>query len=604
MRRFTKLRLVSAVLGSLIVTLGGVVVPASAFAAPVEIMPQPTLEAFTQFKGTPSPTAQIVAVQGRPEFTKALQVSVTGQPSLTLDGEYSLGLGAPTAGAVVQDEAMLATFWMRSVTPTPAGVGLAHFVFEENGGGFKKSTQAALKFGSTWQRFQLPFRMTASYAAGGAHANFWLGYGPQVLQIAGVSVQRYGAGTPSDWPASTYTGRESTASWRAAADQRIEQTRKGNLVVKVVDAQGHLIPGATVSAEMTKHAFKFGSAADGSYLTNPNTASVKYRQTVLANFNQVTMGNNLKWNHWEDTTERANITLPALQWIKDNNLFYRGHTLVWPSCGNMAADVCGLAGDPAALRNRIDGHITDEVGTLKGKIDQWDVVNEPYANHDVQNVLGNAELGRWFQLAKQADPAARLFLNDYDILEDSGYEVRHQNQFYDLINSLKSGGAPVEGIGIQGHFAGEQLTSPTDLITILNRFSGLGLPIAVTEFDVGTTDEQLQADYTRDFLTVAFSHPNVTGVSTFGFWEGNIWDPKRALFRRDWSIKPNGTAWRDLIYGKWWTNASGTTGSTGSYTARGFLGDYQVKVTAGGVTKEVTVSMPTISGKAITVVAG
>ncbi|MET9240809.1 endo-1,4-beta-xylanase [Nonomuraea sp. NPDC003709] len=603
MGRFTK-ALAYVIPGALLAALMGPAAPATA-AAPTEVMPADVLESFTQFTGNPAPQTKMVTVQGQPDFDQALQVTVTGQPSSSgLDGEYSFGVGVPSAQPTVKDEAMLATFWARSVTPTPSGSGLAHFVFEQNGGSYSKSTQAAMKFGAVWQRFQLPFRMAADYAAGQVRVNFWLGYGPQVLQIAGVSVLRYGPGTPAGWPQATYAGRDAAASWRAAAADRIERDRKGNIYVKVVDSQGHLVPGATVQAEMTRHAFKFGSAADGVRLMTQNTAGQKYRDTLLANFNQFTLGNNLKWNHWENVTERNTYTLPALQWGRDNGLFVRGHTLIWPSCGNMPADVCGLRNDPAALRNRIDTHITDEASTLAGKIDEWDVVNEPYANHDVQNVLGDGEIDRWFRLTRQADAGPRLYLNDYDIIEDNGWEVRHQDQFAALARSLKDGGAPIGGIGIQGHFAGEQLTSPQDLITLINKFGGIGLPVAITEFDVGTTDEQLQADYTRDFLTVMFSMPQVTGVSTFGFWEGDTWDPKRALFRTDYTPKPNAVAWRDLIYGKWWTRATATTGATGSTTVRGFLGDYTVKVTAGGVTKEVAVSMPTIAGKAITVVVG
>ncbi|SDL74932.1 endo-1,4-beta-xylanase [Nonomuraea jiangxiensis] len=606
MGRWTKARrrLAYVIPGALLAALG-LAAPAAAADPPTEIMPAHVLEAFTQFTGNPAPRTTIVDVQGQPDFDQALQITVTGQPaSPGLDGEYSLGVGAPSALPTVKGEAMLATFWARSITPTPTGSGLAHFVFEQNGGGYTKSTQAAMKFGGTWQRYRLPFRMAADYAAGQVRINFWLGYGPQVLQIAGVSVLRYGAGTPDGWPQATYAGREAGAAWRAAAADRIERNRKGNLYVKVVDAEGHLVPGATVQADMTRHAFKFGSAADGVRLMTQNTSAQKYRDTLLANFNQFTLGNNLKWNHWENLPERNGYTLPALQWGRDHGLFVRGHTLIWPSCGNMPADVCGLRGDPAALRSRIDAHITEEAGALAGLIDEWDVVNEPYANHDVQDVLGDGELDRWFRLTRQADPGPRLYLNDYDIVEDNGWEARHQDHFTARVRALKDGGAPIGGIGIQGHFAGEQLTPPADLVTLINRFGGLGLPVAITEFDVGTTDEQLQADYTRDFLTTMFSMPQVTGVSTFGFWEGDTWDPKRALFRTDWTLKPNGRAWRDLIYGTWWTKATATTGPTGSTTVRGFLGDYTVKVTAGGVTKEVAVSMPTISGKAITVVVG
>ena len=174
--------------GVLLAALGLTAPAAAAADTPTEVMPANVLEAFTQFTGTPAPQTKIVPVQGQPGFDKALQVTVTGQPSSPgLKGEYSLGVGVPSALPTVKDEAMLATFWVRSVTPTPSGSGLAHFVFEQNGGSHSKSTQAAMKFGTAWQKFQLPFRMLTDYAAGQVRINFWLGYGPQVLQIGRAS---------------------------------------------------------------------------------------------------------------------------------------------------------------------------------------------------------------------------------------------------------------------------------------------------------------------------------------------------------------------------------------------------------------------------------
>lgn len=29
--------------------------------------------------------------------------------------------------------------------------------------------------------------------------------------------------------------------------------------------------------------------------------------------------------------------------------------------------------------------------------------------------------------------------------------------------------------------------------------------------------------------------------------------------RRDWSLKPNGAVYQDLVFKKWWTNADGKT---------------------------------------------
>jgi hypothetical protein len=69
-----------------------------------------------------------------------------------------------------------------------------------------------------------------------------------------------------------------------------------------------------------------------------------------------------------------------------------------------------------------------------------------------------------------------------------------------------------------------------------------------------THDEEAQAAYTRDFLTVCFSHPRVTGFNMWGFWEGDQWLPAGAFYRKDWSPKPNGKVLEELLTRTWWTD--------------------------------------------------
>jgi hypothetical protein len=64
------------------------------------------------------------------------------------------------------------------------------------------------------------------------------------------------------------------------------------------------------------------------------------------------------------------------------------------------------------------------------------------------------------------------------------------------------------------------------------------------------------------------------------------------MMRRDWTLKPNAEVYKDLVFKQWWTNANGKTGGQGSFAARGFLGDYDVEVKAGGKSKTVHVSLP------------
>jgi GH35 family endo-1,4-beta-xylanase len=575
-------------------------------ADPVQIMPADPLPAFTQTKGSPAPQTQTVPVAGNTNFTQALQITTTASPkSAGLDGEYEYALGAETAVNVKANDAAVATFWARSVTPAAGqDAGYSTFVFERDGGSFKKSANAPLRFTSTWTKFTFPFRIAEDYAPGDAHFQFWLGYGAQTFQIAGVSVTDWGQGNPAGYPTITYAGREQDASWRAAADARIDQYRKGDLRVKVVDSAGRPVPGATVKADMQDHAFKFGTAVDAATMMQNTADGQKYRQAVTnGDFNQITFGNNLKWTHWENATERDTVTAPTLKWAREQGLAFRGHNLIWPSWGNMPPDVQTLATDKPALRARIDSHITDEAGALTGSVDNWDVVNEPYSEHTVQDVMGPDEINRWYTLARQADPKARLVLNDYDLLEDNGWDKRHQDYIYNLAARIKGLGYPLGGIGLESHFTGLQPTPPEDVYNLLNRYATLGLPMEATEFDIPTTDQQLQADYTRDFMTTLFSQPDVTAISTFGIWEKNIWNPLAATYNADWSLKPNGQVWHDLVTKQWWTNATGTTDSAGGWTTRGFQGDYLVTVTANGATEKVHVAMPTNAGATVTVTA-
>jgi endo-1,4-beta-xylanase len=79
-------------------------------------------------------------------------------------------------------------------------------------------------------------------------------------------------------------------------------------------------------------------------------------------------------------------------------------------------------------------------------------------------------------------------------------------------------------------------------------------------------------------MTAVFSHPAVEGIVMWGFWEGQHYNPSAALYRRDWSIKPNGQVWENLVFNEWWTDEIGQTNENGFLEARGFLGDYEIEV--------------------------
>jgi len=549
------------------------------------LVPSDAFACFTTVEGALLVTR--VAVQG-PGFTQAFHLKTLNAST----NPWDTRLRCFNTLAAKQNDTVLATFWMRT-TASQTGEGLTTFVVEKGADPWTKSASWTAMAKSDWKKVEVPFSMLETYgnAAGAAGANtynlsFWANFSGQQIEIGGFSILDYGQNIPfsslnlTTWP---YEGRAADAPWRAAADDRIERIRKSDLSVVVKDDQGNPIAGSPVHVRMKRHAFGFGSAVAGQMLMQAGADQANYRQNVLAMFNKAVLENDLKWPPWEENWGWA---LPALDWLRSNGITdIRGHNLIWPGLDYLPADVVTmLSATPVnaqALRDRIHNHFIDELTKTNGKLTEWDVVNEPVVNRVVQNVLGDAEMVQWYKWARELAPGAKLFVNDYNILEAGGNDIQHQDAYYNIIKFLIDGGAPLDGIGLQSHFD-PNLTAPDRVLEVLDRFAAFGKDLEVTEFDINIADEKVQADYTRDFLTTCFSHLAIKGFLMWGFWEGAHWAPQAALLREDWSHKLNYDAWMDTIYKKWWTDVQGTTDSYGVFHTRAFLGDYEVD--AGGQT--------------------
>jgi hypothetical protein len=133
---------------------------------------------------------------------------------------------------------------------------------------------------------------------------------------------------------------------------------------------------------------------------------------------------------------------------------------------------------------------------------------------------------------------------------------------------------------MQSHF-GQTATPPERLLEILDRFAELGLPISITEHDVDAADKAFQAEFTRDFLTAAFSHPAVDEILIWGFWERSHWRPESAYFAADWTPTPAGKVWQELVGETWRSNLDATSNEAGNVATRVFLGDYRITVRVG-----------------------
>ena len=256
----------------------------------------------------------------------------------------------------------------------------------------------------------------------------------------------------------------------------------------------------TLGALGQRHGLHIGTAVNATALND--ASDPQYRRLAATEFSSVTAENAMKWESLEPT--RGTYDWAAadqlVEFAKRNRQSVRGHVLVWHNQlpAWLTSGVADGSISKQELRDLLRKHITTVVSRYKGKIWQWDVVNEAvsdpwdtpstlhYKGFWAQN-LGPDYIADAFRWARAADPKALLFYNDYNIEAfGSGNPADDKTQFvYDMAKGLRAKGVPIDGVGAQGHLGTQYGNFDTLQVTAaLKRFAGLGLATAFTEVDV------------------------------------------------------------------------------------------------------------------------
>lgn len=547
-----------------------------------DLLPPAGLQAMVLTDSTDIGATLTIQSSDHEAFDTLAKLVVPRRPSAT----WSVQANLPNDVPIAKGDVLYLSFHARCLE-SMTGEGFADVKFELDRDPWPQSISQQVSYTRQWTQFHFPFVAERDYAPGEAKLSFQLGYDAQVMEMGGIVLKSFGPDFDLEALPRTrlsYAGRELDAPWRREAQERIEQLRMADVSINVVDAAGQPVPDAKVRLAMQRHAFGFGTAVVAQTLAGPKS-DAKYAQMVESLFNEVVFENDLKWvSHGfgqPDDMDRA------FAWLQERTIGVRGHVLVWPGWSNLPEVLRELADQPEALRQTVADHVTQKASNYAGKLLDWDVLNEPFNNHDLMDILGEEVMDEWFRLARTADPHANLYINDWGILTNGGYDTNHQDTYFRIINDLIHRGAPVQGIGMQGHF-GSTLTPPTRLLEIMDRFASTGLRLKITELDIVMIDEELRADYMRDVMTTAFSHPSMDAILLWGFWADRHWKPEAGLWDSGWNIKPHGQAWLDLVHDAWWTDEQGITDADGAFAVRGFLGEYRLVIEHDGQSHKQT----------------
>jgi len=378
-----------------------------------------------------------------------------------------------------------------------------------------------------------------------------------------------------------------------AIDARIDQYRKADISIKVVDRSGAPVKNATVKVVQTKQAFLFGCNAFGLLSHKEPEREDIYQKRFTDLFNYATLA--FYWGSYEPKQGQTNESSLRKQaeWLKAHGITVKGHPLVWhevyPRWAPKDAD------ETSALSKK---RIEDIVPKFKGLIDIWDVINESTASAKFDNGVGNwikrdgtfAVVGSVLDWAHSANRKATLLYNDYNI--SKSYE--------DLADQLVKSKKPVNAFGIQSHMHGGDWDLKK-VWQICEDYSKFGKPLHWTEATVVSGEhgwmrklpwptthegEARQAEYVPKFYSVLFSHPAVEAITWWDLMDGAWQGAPAGLIRADYSVKPAYDRLVKLIRTDWMTRESLTTDEAGRCNLRGFLGDYKVVVEVGGMPVE------------------
>ncbi len=529
-----------------------------------------------------------------PGFTRAWRIATLQDTSPMA----AIELRALNARPVTTGDVAILRFFARATGSADESGGRVQLVIRRNGVDWNSSFEGDFPLTKQWQEILVPFVWTQDFATDGAAFMLRFGFKRQTVEIGGIDALYYGRSqTFASLPRTrfSYVGRETDAAWRRDALARIEQIRKRDFSISVQDASGRPVTGAKVTVRHRRAAFHWGIALQMERLVVDTPDNLRYRQITEELFNAASTENDLKWpvwlGEWKGNFSQPQ-TLAGLRWLRERGFHTRGHVLVWPGHKNLPKPVQERIGTPqqGEIPEIVHAHIRDITRATKGLLDEWDVLNEPFTNFDLMKLFGDGIMAPWFKIAREELPGVALYFNDFSN-HDATTDADHVAHFEQTTRTLLKDGAPVDGLGLQAHFNGRP-NAPVNILAVLDRYQKqFNLPVRMTEFDVWTRDEELQADFTRDFLILSFSHPSVVGVQHWGFWETCHWRPPAAMYRSDWSEKPNAKVYKDLVLRQWRTNVDGTTDSTGRFRQRGFHGDYTVVVEAGGRRVETTLSL-------------
>ncbi len=312
----------------------------------------------------------------------------------------------------------------------------------------------------------------------------------------------------------------------------------------------------------------------GAAVTFPTGSTLAtYDSTLSQQFNAAVCENAMKWGNLQAVQGKFTFTGAdaIVNFAQSHNLKMRGHNFIWHQQSGFIQNLTTATVSRDSMFKIMKTHIDTVMKHYKGKIYEWDIVNEATARDSVGLRDGSGiDTSRWatitdakdhnfdyidsaYTYARQADSSVFLVYNDYNA-EGMG---KKSNLVYNLVAHLKSLNI-LDGVGLQCHF--HLLTDtgvnggwvPSEMASNLQRLAALGLRISMTEVDIRIRTPASAADTTEQrkeyqtLMGLCVAQPNCKTFTTWGVNDAQSWIPgsfsgygSALLFDNNFNPKPD-----------------------------------------------------------------
>lgn len=378
--------------------------------------------------------------------------------------------------------------------------------------------------------------------------------------------------------------------WVNQTERAIDQHRKSDVLVIVLDREDRAVENAKVRITQTRHAFKLG-------LTIPAQGAppASARELPLYRcFNALALDRLTRWttpdrhwpepireqiNHWASTLEPIELAFgPVIASDPANN--FDGLAKLEPS----------FVGE--LLSQRVAAALE-----LDQRVHKFDLYHDTAGTADLRADLGFGVIHRLFEQAHATDHDATHSLRFVNGLDAMGSrEIAPRVQSYEVRR------VPFTGITIEQQFTGQ--VQPLALQrTLKDRIAILPAPVTIARFEAGGNSQIAAALNLETILRLLFAEPSINAIYFAGLTEDQHLETNAALIEADGALTASGQLVDDLFAKHWWSNIEAVTDDRGNAMARVFKGWYDIEaVLPDGTVLKTAAYIDAAEGDAHTVV--